>query len=90
VVVMQAVQVVLDAAPRTVFERPEVLAATGLRQPPVLEMARALRAAGWAVDGLTLDELCQAVAAAGSKRACGPLVGRERPARLPAEDEAAG
>jgi energy-coupling factor transport system ATP-binding protein len=68
VVVMQAGQVLLDAPPQTVFERPEVLAVTGLRLPPVLELANALRAGGWAVNGLTLDELAQAVAEAVSQR----------------------
>ena len=60
-VVMQAGRILLDAAPREVFERPEVLAATGLRLPPVFELAQALRAAGWPVDGVTLDQLCQAM-----------------------------
>jgi energy-coupling factor transport system ATP-binding protein len=69
VVVMQAGQVMLDAPPQTVFQRPEVLAATGLQLPPVLELANALRAGGWAVNGLTLDELAQAMAEAVSQRA---------------------
>ena len=75
VVVMQAGQVLLDAPPRAVFERPDVLAATGLRQPPVQALAAALRAGGWPVDGLTLDELSQAVAGAASKRAYSPAAG---------------
>lgn len=60
-IIMQAGRVLLDTTPRAVFEQPEVLAATGLRLPPLMELAQALRAEGWPVTGLNLDELAQSM-----------------------------
>ena len=61
VIAMQAGQVLLDAPPRVAFRQADLLATTGLRLPPVLELAAGLRAAGWPVEALTLDELYLAV-----------------------------
>jgi len=61
VIAMQAGQIILDAPPREAFARIERLTTTGLRLPPVLDLAADLQAAGWPVDALTLDELCQAI-----------------------------
>ena len=63
-IILQAGRVLMDARPREVFEQHEVLAATGLRLPPVLALAHALRTAGWPVEGVTMDELAPAVLAA--------------------------
>jgi len=61
VIVMKGGQVLLDALPRQVFEREDVLSTTGLKVPPALELARGLRSAGLAITPLTLDELYQAL-----------------------------
>ena len=74
VIAMQAGQVLLDAPPRAAFRQADLLAMTGLRLPPVLEMAAGLRAAGWPVEALTLDELQQAVLAVLDDRANHPPI----------------
>ena len=73
VIAMHAGQVLFDAPPREAFRQTDLLAATGLRLPPVLELAAGLQAAGWPVEALTLDELCQAVTKVLSERMGQPV-----------------
>jgi len=63
-IVLQAGQVAQDAAPADIFLQPELLARTGLRLPPLLELAQALRAEGWPVEGHTVAALAQSLQAA--------------------------
>lgn len=69
VVVMEAGQVVLEGAPRQVFQATEQLRALRLSLPPAVAAATELRAAGLPLSGeiLTMDELVEALCQLHSK-----------------------
>jgi len=59
VIVMQDGKVVCDASPKEVFEQEEILRSTGLDLPPVIRIARGLRAYGYSDTPLTQAELVE-------------------------------
>ena len=59
VIVMQDGEVACDASPKEVFEREEMLRATGLDLPPVVKIARGLREFGFSDTPLTQAELVE-------------------------------
>jgi energy-coupling factor transport system ATP-binding protein len=69
VVVMADGQIVLEGAPRQVFQATEQLRALRLNLPPAVAAASALRAAGLALPSaiLTMDELVEALCQLHSK-----------------------
>ena len=64
VIVMQDGRIVCDAAPKEVFQREEILEATGLELPPVAKIARGLRAYGISDTPLTQAELVETLVTA--------------------------
>ena len=61
VIVMKAGQVLLDATPKEVFSRDDILRQTGLKVPPVVELGRGLGAIDRAATPLTLNELYEVI-----------------------------
>ena len=59
VIVMHDGEVACDASPKEVFEREEILRSTGLNLPPVIRIARGLRAYGFSDTPLTQAELVE-------------------------------
>ena len=59
VIVMHDGQAICDASPKEVFQREEILKATGLDLPPVAKIARGLQAYGISGTPLTQAELVE-------------------------------
>ena len=63
IVVLHEGQIIGDGPPGVVFHDEELLARASLAPPPVVALARALRAAGFRGDGLTVEAFCDEYAA---------------------------
>jgi energy-coupling factor transporter ATP-binding protein EcfA2 len=71
VIVMKQGHVVLDGSPRQAFGRGDVLASTGLRLPPLMEVARRLSGMVDVEDATTVERLAGRLMA--GQRSTGPL-----------------